>query len=105
MGQKKKPFYRIIVQDESKSCRGSFVEEIGVYNPVAQASKAEFNKEKTLAWIAKGAQPTDTVRVLLGKAGILPTVSFEGRKKRATKVKEGAEAAAAPAPAAKVEKK
>jgi ribosomal protein S16 len=76
------------------------VDELGFYNPLLKNDKMDVNKEKVLSWIAKGAMPTDSVRVLLGKAGILPPVSFEGKVKRQPKVKEAqpAEGAAPKAP-------
>lgn len=100
MGKKKEAFYRVIVQDESFSVRGRVVEEIGFYNPRLPDSKLDVKKEKVLDWIAKGARPTEKVRILLGKAGILPAISFEGKSKRAKKVKGEAAAEAAPAAAA-----
>lgn len=101
MGKKKRPFYRVIVQDESSSRRGRAIEEIGIYNPVEGKQQFEVEKDKVLDWLSKGAQPTEKVRILLGKAGILPAVSFEGKPRRKPKSK-GEEAAegAAPAPEA-----
>jgi small subunit ribosomal protein S16 len=92
MGKKKKPFYRVIVQDIAESRRGRAIEEIGFYDPLLEDSKLDIDKDKVLDWISKGAQPTDTVRVLLGKAGILPPVSFEGKPKRKPKGEQPAEA-------------
>jgi small subunit ribosomal protein S16 len=110
VGKKKKPFYRVIIQDESEARRGRSVDEIGFYNPLLESNKFEVNKEKVLDWLSKGAEPTEKVRILLGKAGILPPISFEGKPKRKPRSKEGAqegapapEGAAAPAPAEKKE--
>ena len=71
MGMKKKPFYRVVVADERMSRDGRFVDEIGYYNPVANPVELKIDAEKAKAWIANGAQPTDTVRVLLKKSNIL----------------------------------
>jgi len=103
IGKKKKPSYRVVILDEASATKGRTIDEVGFYNPQSEP-KFEFNKEKVLSWISKGAKPTESVRVILGRAGILPAISFEGKKKRAPKQKgeaavEGA-AAAAPAPAA-----
>jgi small subunit ribosomal protein S16 len=75
MGTKKKPFYRVIVADSRMSRDGRFIENIGYYDPLADPSRIEIDGEKALAWIKKGAQPTNTVRVLLKKCGILPRLS------------------------------
>ena len=69
MGMKKKPFYRIVVADERTTRDGRPIDEIGYYNPVTQPAEVRVDAEKAKAWIAKGAQPTDTVRSLLKKAG------------------------------------
>ncbi len=69
MGMKKKPFYRIVVADERTTRDGRPIDEIGYYNPVANPAEIRVDAEKAKKWIANGAQPTDTVRVLLKKAG------------------------------------
>ena len=71
MGAKKKPFYRIVVADSRSPRDGRFIEEIGYYNPVANPSQLKVDGEKALEWIKKGAQPSDTVRALLKKSGVL----------------------------------
>ena len=71
MGMKKKPFYRIIVADE-RSCRdGRRIDEVGIYNPVSNPVELRIDVEKAKEWMKKGAQPTDTVRALLKKAGAI----------------------------------
>jgi len=107
MGKKGAPYYRVVIQDESGANRGREIEAIGFYNPLLETSKFEVKKEKALEWIKKGAKPTEKVRILLGKAGILPPVSFEGRVKRAPKVKgeTATEGVTAPAPAPSAEAK
>ncbi len=74
IGAKKNPFYRIVVADARASRDGRFIEEIGTYDPLADPSKIDIDNEKALAWIAKGAQPTDTVKNLLKKTGAISEV-------------------------------
>ena len=71
IGTKKKPFYRVIVADSRMPRNGKFIESIGYYNPLANPSLIKIDEEKALAWLKKGAQPTNTVKVLLQKSGIL----------------------------------
>ena len=71
MGAKKNPFYRIVVADSRYPRDGRFIEEIGTYDPVKNPSVVKIDAEKAKAWISNGAQPTDTVKVLLKKEGIL----------------------------------
>ncbi|WP_047151623.1 30S ribosomal protein S16 [Aneurinibacillus tyrosinisolvens] len=71
MGQKKAPFYRVVVADSRAPRDGRFIEEIGTYNPVTQPAEVSINEEKALKWLTTGAQPTDTVRTLFRKAGLL----------------------------------
>jgi len=70
MGAKKKPFYRIIVADSRSPRDGRFIEELGIYDPLKEPSEIKINGEKAKQWIANGAQPTDTVKALLKKAGV-----------------------------------
>ena len=71
MGAKKAPFYRIVVADSRYPRDGRFIEEIGTYNPLKEPSEIVVNAEAAQKWIKDGAQPTDTVRILLKKAGVL----------------------------------
>ncbi|MBE6820665.1 MAG: 30S ribosomal protein S16 [Ruminococcaceae bacterium] len=71
MGAKKAPFYRIVVADSRYPRDGRFIEEIGTYNPVATPSEIKVDAEKAKQWIANGAQPTDTVKAILKKEGVL----------------------------------
>ena len=68
MGAKKAPFYRIVVADSRSPRVGRFIEEIGLYDPLADSEKLEVDLERARYWIANGAQPTDTGRALLKKA-------------------------------------
>jgi small subunit ribosomal protein S16 len=71
MGAKKSPFYRIVVADSRSPRDGRFIESIGTYNPVAQPAKVELNEELVLKWLNDGAKPSDTVRNLFSKQGIM----------------------------------
>ena len=71
IGKKKAPFYRIVVADSRYARDGRFLEEIGHYNPNTNPSEIEVDADRAKDWLNKGAQPTDTVRALLKKNGIL----------------------------------
>ena len=71
MGAKKAPFYRIVVADSRYPRDGRFIEEIGTYDPVAEPSVLKVDAERAQAWIKTGAQPTETVKALLKKAGAI----------------------------------
>ena len=71
MGAKKAPFYRVVVADSRYPRDGRFIEEIGYYNPMKKEAEIQLDAEKAQKWIANGAQPTDTVKVLLKKCDII----------------------------------
>lgn len=71
MGAKKAPFYRIVVADSRSPRDGRFIEEIGYYNPLTNPAEVKVDADKAKDWIAKGAQPTDTVKALLKKNNVL----------------------------------
>ena len=71
MGAKKAPFYRVVVADSRYPRDGRFIEELGTYNPMTSEAAVQIDAERAQAWIKNGAQPTDTVRGLLKKAGVL----------------------------------
>ena len=71
MGAKKAPYYRIVVADARAPRDGRCIEEIGTYNPLLESGNVTVDAEKVQTWIKNGAQPTDTVRGLLKKAGVL----------------------------------
>lgn len=73
MGAKKAPFYRIVVADSRFPRDGRFIETVGYYNPLTEPADVKINEEAVLKWLNNGAQPSDTVRALLSKAGILKT--------------------------------
>lgn len=70
MGSKKKPTYRIVATDSRRSRSGQYLEKIGTYAPVGEC-KVEINKDLAMKWLSNGAIPTDTVRSLFSKAGIM----------------------------------
>ena len=71
MGMKKKPFYRLVVTDSRNPRDGRFIEEIGYYNPMTKPAEIKVDGERAKYWLGVGAQPTDTVRALLKKGGVL----------------------------------
>ncbi len=71
VGAKKAPFYRIVVADSRFPRDGRFIEEIGYYNPMEEPSVVKVDADKAKEWIKNGAQPTDTVKVLFKKNGVL----------------------------------
>ena len=71
MGAKKAPFYRIVVADSRSPRDGRFIEEIGYYNPMEEPKVVKVDADKAKDWISKGAQPTDTVKTLCKKHGVL----------------------------------
>ena len=71
MGQKKAPFYRVVVADSRYPRDGRFIEEVGYYNPLTTPAEIKINAEVAKKWLANGAQPTDTVKDLLKKSGII----------------------------------
>jgi small subunit ribosomal protein S16 len=70
MGSKKTPFYRIVVADVKAPRDGRFIDEVGYYNPLVEPVEIKLDAEKVAQWIKTGAQPTDTVRALIKKAGV-----------------------------------
>lgn len=71
MGAKKNPFYRIIVADSRYPRDGRFIEEIGTYDPLKTPADVKIDADKAKQWIANGAQPTDTVKDILKKSGVI----------------------------------
>ncbi len=71
MGAKKAPFYRVVVADERYPRDGRFIEEIGTYDPNKNPAEINIDAEKAQKWIGNGAQPTDTVKSLLKKSGVI----------------------------------
>ena len=71
LGAKKAPYYHVVVADSRFSRDGRFIEEIGKYNPLTNPATIEIDADKAKAWLVKGAQPTETVKSLLKKSGIV----------------------------------
>ena len=71
IGAKKAPVYRVVVADSRYPRNGRFIEEIGYYNPQTEPADVKIDADKAKAWLAKGAQPTETVKSLLKKSGIV----------------------------------
>ena len=71
MGQKKAPFYRVVVADSRYPRDGRFIEILGSYNPLTNPQEIKIDVEKAKKWIANGAQPTETVKSILKKSGVI----------------------------------
>ena len=71
MGAKKQPFYRIVAADSRSPRDGRFIETVGTYNPLTSPAEIKIDKSLAMKWLENGATPTDTVRNLLSKAGIM----------------------------------
>ena len=71
MGAKKRPFYRIIAADSRSPRDGRFIEIVGTYNPLTEPAEVKIDEELALKWLNDGAKPSDTVRDLFSKSGIL----------------------------------
>ncbi|MGM9572304.1 MAG: 30S ribosomal protein S16 [bacterium] len=81
MGAKKRPFYRLVVADSRAPRDGKFIEILGTYNPLTEPADIKVDEEKALAWLGKGAQPSDTAKRILGIAGVWD--KFADTKKKA----------------------
>ncbi len=79
MGAKKRPFYRVVVADSRSPRDGRFIEEIGYYDPTTSPATVKLDEEKALKWLTNGAKPSDTVRSLLQKQGVMARFA-ESRK-------------------------
>ncbi len=81
MGAKKRPFYRIVASDSRSPRDGRFIETVGTYNPIVEPAEIKIDEEKALKWLKDGATPTDTVRNLFSKTGIMKKFHDEKRGK------------------------
>jgi small subunit ribosomal protein S16 len=79
MGAKRKPFYRVVVADSRTPRDGRFLEQLGYYDPLTEPATIKIDEEKVALWLTKGAQPSDSARMLLRRVGILPAYA-EARK-------------------------
>jgi small subunit ribosomal protein S16 len=102
MGKKKQPTYRVVAADSHSPRDGRFIEIVGIYGPRSEPSVVQIDNDKAIAWLNKGAQPTDTVRKLLVISGAWET--FESAKKPKAPKKAKPEAKKAPAKKAPVKK-
>jgi small subunit ribosomal protein S16 len=71
MGTHKKPYYRLVVADSRSPRDGRFIEMVGTYDPLKKPADIKVDQTKALDWLKKGAQPSDTVRALLSKVGVM----------------------------------
>ena len=71
MGSKKRPFYRVVVADSRSPRDGRFIENVGTYNPLVEPAEVKLEEEVIMGWLNNGAQPSDTVRNILSKEGIM----------------------------------
>lgn len=99
VGAKNQPYFRVVIQDESASTDSDVVAVLGQYQPLKDPSVFTVDREKTLEWIKKGAKPTPKVRILLGKAEILPAIDLAVLPKKKKKGETAEAPAAAEAPA------
>ncbi|WP_432714003.1 30S ribosomal protein S16 [Pedobacter sp.] len=91
-GKKGKPFFHVVVADSRSPRDGKFIERLGSYNPNTNPATIEINFEKTLDWVNKGAQPTDTCRAILSYKGVLYKKHLEGGIKKGALTAEQADA-------------
>jgi small subunit ribosomal protein S16 len=84
VGKKKQPSYRLVVADVKSPRDGDFIEIIGHYNPRTEPATIVIDEEKARKWLSRGAQPTERVSILLGKAGIteMPKINFSKPPKK-----------------------
>ena len=88
MGDKKSPFYRIVVADSRTSRDGKVIDLVGTYNPLTNPAEVKIDNEKAAQWIKNGAQPTDTVKALLVGAGVITETKKAPAKTKAIKKKK-----------------
>ena len=100
VGKKHQPSFRIILQEHTSAVKGKFIEELGYYSPVAKDKPFSFNAERAAYWLSKGAQPSDSMAVLLKKHNVSGMEKFIGprnHKHKSKKVVEEKPVQAAPA--------
>lgn len=71
MGAKKRPFYRVVVADARSPRDGRFIDTLGTYNPLTEPAEVRLDNDKVQLWLSRGAQPSDPVKRLLTRAGLL----------------------------------
>lgn len=80
MGDKKSPFYRIVVADSRKARDGAYIEKLGTFNPLTDPAEVKLDVENTKKWIANGAQPTETARTILVREGLMQPMAKRAPK-------------------------
>lgn len=80
MGDKKSPFYRVVVTDSRKARDGAYIEKLGTYNPLVTPAEINLDAERTKVWLNNGAQPTETARTILVRVGLLQPVAKRAPK-------------------------
>ena len=80
MGDKKSPFYRVVVADSRKARDGAYIEKLGTFNPLTDPAEINLDVEKTKTWLSNGAQPTETARTILVREGIMQPVAKRAPK-------------------------
>ena len=91
-GRNKQPIYRIVVANSESPRDGKFLEKVGTYNPNVEPAAVTIDEEKTLKWLKTGAQPTETVKSLLTKAGLIAPAKATTKKATKAPAKKAAEA-------------
>ena len=81
MGSKQRPFYRVVVADSRSPRDGRFIETVGTYNPLTVPAEININEEVAMKWLRNGATPTDTVKNIFSKAGIMTKFANEKQGK------------------------
>ncbi|MFC1766944.1 30S ribosomal protein S16 [Candidatus Margulisiibacteriota bacterium] len=99
-GSKKRPYYRVVVVDSRNAGDSNYIEILGQYNPLLEKDQLNVDKDKVLNWIKEGAEPSFTVRKLLGKAGIMKALDLASLPKRLPKAQQKAAEAGEAAPKA-----
>jgi ribosomal protein S16 len=99
VGTKNQPKYRVVIQETREKLGGKVIDILGIYHPRSEPTLFEVSKERVEEWLKKGAQPTEKVRILLGKAGIMPPVDLSVKTKRKPRAAAAPAAEAAPTPA------
>ena len=87
MGDKKSPFYRIVVTDSRKARDGAYIEKLGTFNPLVAPAEIKLDKERTQVWLNNGAQPTETARTILVSEGLLKPMAKRAPKTDKKKTK------------------
>ena len=80
LGDKKAPFYRVVVTDSRKARDGEYIEKLGTFNPLVQPAEIVLNEERAKYWLSTGAQPTETARTILVTKGLLQPVAKRAPK-------------------------